>query len=294
MAHSRVPPKSKRKIPPKSKRKRENYIFDPGDTGPMDQPRWVKDRMYELGDIELRADYEPYMTSPLMRAAEKKLGPEELLGLIDRKKLPMLGVYKEGGLQNIIKQQSTVGRRLGKRLEEEGIGLHQFPHYRERLPRIMFAAKPPPEPAYIDEGAPTSRKEEKEDFETVSPTHNIPENLRKKGLSIIPHELLHYYSEEIKKKTGVDVSLHELIYYLEGLARKKLKGTQHQFETGPAHKWWEDRVMKIPFESEIKAEEKRVESGGIPNLLKLLDKYLQKETDIALGKIKVPKKRSRK
>ena len=42
--------------------------------------------------------------------------------------------------------------------------------------------------------------------------------------------------------------------------------------------------MKIPFESEIKAEEKRVESGGVPNLLKLLDKYLQKETDIVLGK----------
>ena len=117
--------------------------------------------------------------------------------------------------------------------------------------------------------------------------YNAPENLRKVGLSVIPHELLHTLQEPV-------ANFHPLIYYLMGLGRKKLKDTPHEVTESEWALEREERAMKVPFESEIKAEEKRVESGGVPNLLQLLDKYLQKETDIALGKIKVPKKRNRR
>ena len=260
--------------------------FDPGDTGPMSRPQWVKKRMYELGDIELSADSAPYdRASTLMKIAAEKVGPEELLGLVNFEGLGGLrGLYAEEGLQ------ATNEKKLLKRIREEGVEQHQFPHYRERLPKIMFPATLPQLSsdewdtltAYSDEGAPTSRRAEREDLLTK---YDLPENLKKRSLAILGHEKLHYYNEANRKRYGENPDIHRLIYYLQGLAKKDLKDTPYDYTPHPMTTWRRQKAMGVPFESEIKGEEMVVESGGIPDLARLLDDYLQKETDKLFGKL---------
>ena len=131
----------------------KDYLFDPGDTGPEGRPRWVRDRMYGMADTELRADYDPLLTSSLMKAGIKKVGPEGLAALLSIKDLPIRGAAIEGGLQNLEglgKNQSprdmAEGREIlglvNEALRREGVVLHEYPHWRDKYPEIFFQAIP--------------------------------------------------------------------------------------------------------------------------------------------------------